>query len=182
MLPTTNGWCYGANAIIRATSFRTAVTRLSMESNDNNEDEEVFSVSRKFMVARDNSDISSSMKSNYMDDLTRPPINFARDSILFSENPSTLRNNSGLQAWQFFKRYLPTIFTGAWPWRDSQVSDSNPIGAIYNMLFVRTPVVLLGIVYFKNKIEGHPLVMDFGSGQSEINPLLVFVVLALILA
>ena len=122
------------------------------------------------------------MKANYMDDLTPPPINFARDSILFSENPTTKSNSGGLKIWQFCKQNLPPVFTGAWPWRDTQVADDNPIGGLYNMLFVRLPVIIVTAVYTKNTFESHPLVMDIGQGPVEMSPLVVYAVLALILA
>ena len=118
----------------------------------------------------------------YMDDLTPPAINLKRDSILFSENPSTQRNNTGLDAWRFCKANVPAVFTGAWSWRDTTVADHNPVGALYNMFFVRIPVVVVGLVYCKNLLDGHPLVMDIGDGPFEMSPLVVLAVLALILA
>ena len=49
---------------------------------------------------------------------------------------------------------------------------------------VRTgiPTIGIGIVYIKNLVEGHPLIMDFGQGAFEMSPIAVFAVLALILA
>ena len=119
---------------------------------------------------------------NYMDDLTPPPINFKRDSILFSDNPSTQRKNEALDFWKYCKTNVPPVITGAWPWRSQEVADDNPIGALYNIAFVRLPVIGVLIVYIQNLLQGHPLVMDIGQGPTEISPLIVLSVLALILA
>jgi hypothetical protein len=101
---------------------------------------------------------------------------------LFSENPSTQRNNSALDAWNAAKSNLPAFLTGAWPWRDLSVADKDPVGALYNIAMVRLPVVLVGILYGKNLIEGHPLVMDIGDGPFVMSPLIVIAVLGIILA
>jgi hypothetical protein len=154
--------------------------KISKGEENNGIDEEVFiydQASRLVVTEKD-----SSTKANYMDDLTPPPINLARDSILFDENPSTRSNNGGLNLWQWCKTNLPAVFTGAWPWRDAQVADDNPIGGLYNIAFVRLPVILVGVVYTNNLIGGHPLVVDIGQGPFEMSPLAVFAVLALILA
>eukprot|EP00529_Nitzschia_sp_RCC80_P027431 CAMPEP_0113464992 /NCGR_PEP_ID=MMETSP0014_2-20120614/13498_1 /TAXON_ID=2857 /ORGANISM="Nitzschia sp." /LENGTH=247 /DNA_ID=CAMNT_0000357113 /DNA_START=269 /DNA_END=1012 /DNA_ORIENTATION=- /assembly_acc=CAM_ASM_000159 len=125
---------------------------------------------------------------SYLDDLTPPPVNFARSSILFSDNPSTkARNNKVLDVWKFCRRYLPPVFTGVWPYRAEraiQTTDANPVGALYNMVFVRTPVVVVCVTYmYQTFVEHHGLVMDLGyTGPTEINPLLVLFVLAVILA
>ena len=145
----------------------------------NNKEEEVFTynVKSRFLI-----NSSNSTSANYLDDLTPPPINWARDSILFSENPATKRNNAAVQVWKICRQYLPPVFTGTWPWRDSNITERNPLGALYNMIVVRIPTIGIGIVYVKNLIEGHPLIMDFGQGAFEMSPLAVFAVLALILA
>ena len=132
---------------------------------------------------------------NELDDLTPPTINIARDSILFSENPSTKRNNAFLNVWISCKNNLPPIITGAWPWRIKQrrseasqdnvvvyAADENPLGAMYNMAFVRIPVIGIAIVYCYNLSHGHPLIMDLGQGTFEVSPLIVLSVLAFILA
>lgn len=87
-----------------------------------------------------------------------------------------------MQVWKICRQYLPPVFTGTWPWRDSDITERNPLGALYNMIVVRIPTIGIGIVYVKNLIEGHPLIMDFGQGAFEMSPLAVFAVLALILA
>lgn len=151
----------------------------AIDPSHNNKEEEVFTynVKSRFLI-----NSSNSTSANYLDDLTPPPINWARDSILFSENPATKRNNAAVQVWKICRQYLPPVFTGTWPWRDSDITERNPLGALYNMIVVRIPTIGIGIVYVKNLIEGHPLIMDFGQGAFEMSPLAVFAVLALILA
>jgi hypothetical protein len=168
-------------------------SKLHSNSNDDNEDEAfVFDRTKSKMSGEQNSvhhqetTTSSSKNSegnyDYIDDLTPPAINLKRDSILFSENPSTQRNNSALDLWLACKTDLPAVFTGAWPWRDSNLANDNPGGALYNIAFVRMPVILVGLVYGKNLFQGHPLIMDIGDGPFEMSPLIVIAVLALILA
>jgi hypothetical protein len=160
------------------------------------QDEETYTVDRSSQLLEDasssssttstNGTISSSSSSteaNYIDDLTPPPINFARNSILFDENPSTKRNNNAaLDAWVACQTNLPAVVTGVWPWRDASITRNNPVGAFYNMAFVRIPVIVVGILYVKNLYQGHPLIMDIGDGPFEMSPLVVVAVLAFILA
>ena len=138
------------------------------------EDDEVYSPSRAASPTQD--------PEQDLTDLTPPSVNLARDSILFSENPSTQRNNPALDTWNGAKSNLPAFVTGAWPWKDLSVADKDPVGALYNIAMVRMPVVLVGILYGKNLIEGHPLVMDIGDGPFVMSPLIVIAVLGLILA
>jgi len=119
---------------------------------------------------------------NELDNLTPPPINLSRGSILFSENPSTKRNNAVLDLWRSCKVNLPAVITGGWPWKDSDFADDNPIAGLYNIAFVRMPVIVVGFVYGKNLLEGHPLIMDIGDGPFVMSPLVVVAVLGLILA
>eukprot|EP00980_Cylindrotheca_fusiformis_P020092 scaffold7169_cov107-Cylindrotheca_fusiformis.AAC.1 len=122
---------------------------------------------------------------NYLDDLTPPAINWKRDSILFSENPSTRRNDAALKVWDSCQDKLPPIMTGAWPWRRRQRRggiEKNPLGALYNMTFVRMPVIGIAVVYIQNLLHGHPLIMDMGHGPFEVSPFAVLSILALILA
>jgi len=122
----------------------------------------------------------------YLDDLTPPPVNFARNSILFSENPSTkVRNNPPLTVWRFSRTYLPAIVTGAWPWRDAEALDERPVAALYNVLIVRFPVLSVAAGYLYQKIaRGHDLVVDLGfdaHGPQAVPPVVVLGVLILIL-
>jgi hypothetical protein len=107
-----------------------------------------------------------------------PAFNLRRESILFGENPATQRDNNLSRLWRFCKQQLPYVVTGA---RTSQTCDDNPIGALYNMLLVRIPCITAGLVFSKNMIESHPLIVDVGSGPFEMNPLIVFGVLYFIL-
>lgn len=126
---------------------------------------------------------AGSSQVDYLDDLTPPPINWSRDSILFSENPATKRNNNAaLDIWNWCQRSLPPPVTGVWPWREADRIAGDPLGAIYNMMVVRVPVLVVGLVYFKNLWESHPLIMDIGQGPFEVSPIVVFSVLAFILA
>ena len=120
-----------------------------------------------------------------LDDLTPPTFNWKRDSILFSENPATQRTTRQmpLHLWNWSKSKLPPIITGAWPWRDvDAAANQNPMGALYNIVFVRLPIIIIGITFGINELQGHPLILDFGHGPFAMNPLFVFVVLAFILA
>jgi hypothetical protein len=130
--------------------------------------------------------LASSSRSSYLDDLTPPPVNFARNSILFSDNPSTKqRNNPVLDLWIFCRTYAPAVVTGTWPWRDVNRMDGQPLASLYNMAFVRLPILSVGVVYWKNLLlDGHDLVMDFGligNGPQVMNPVLVTTVLCIIL-
>lgn len=142
-------------------------SRLSM-TNDHDDDENTF---------------DSSSEASYLDDLTPPPINLKRQSILFSPNPSTKSDNEVLNLWKTCRDLLPAVVTGAWPWRSTHVADANPMGALYNIVFVRMPVIGVGIGYIQQSlIQGHPLVVDVGQGPFEMSPLIVLSVLALVLA
>jgi len=120
--------------------------------------------------------------SSFLDDLTPPPFNFARDSILFSDNPATRRNNAMTQLWGVCQKYLPPVMTGTWPWRDPSIMEHNPFGALYNMVLVRIPTIGIALVYLHNLWEGHGWIVDFGRGAFEMSPIVVLSVLALILA
>jgi hypothetical protein len=157
------------------------VAEAQKENNGIDSDEEEYDVNETKRRYESSSEESAS-EANYMDDLTPPTINLKRDSILFSENPSTKRNDAALDIWILFKDKLPAVFTGAWPWRSTQVADGNPIGALYNIAFVRLPVIGVAAVYIQNLLQAHPLVMDIGQGAFEVSPFVVLSVLALILA
>jgi hypothetical protein len=151
-------------------------------------DDEIFTPTQRNDGSENttNNKNNKGMDRNYMDDLTPPPVNFARNSILFSENPSTkLRNNPPLEVWRFSRTYLPAVITGAWPWRDLEVLDEQPLAALYNALLVRLPVLAVAASYLYQKIaQGHDLVVDLGfdaNGPQAVPPVLVVAVLVLIL-
>eukprot|EP00593_Proboscia_inermis_P006064 CAMPEP_0171307996 /NCGR_PEP_ID=MMETSP0816-20121228/18093_1 /TAXON_ID=420281 /ORGANISM="Proboscia inermis, Strain CCAP1064/1" /LENGTH=135 /DNA_ID=CAMNT_0011790589 /DNA_START=168 /DNA_END=572 /DNA_ORIENTATION=+ len=103
-----------------------------------------------------------------MDDLTPPPINLSRSSILFDPDPSTKKNkNIALDLWKECKSNFPKIVTGAWGEEDA--GDDNPVGALYNLVFVRLPVLFGFGFYLKNNFAGRPLIIDFGTGELVID-------------
>ena len=173
-------------------------------SKQQEEDEESFRLNRRPIVNDPSSLIQSQndrkniddddddvvMDPNFLDDLIPPPVNFARNSILFSDNPSTKkRNNIVLDIWRTCRTYLPAFVTGAWPWRNNNpqqpLGDDRPLAALYNMILVRLPVVTVGIIYWKQLLwDHHDLIMDFGftgNGPQVMNPLLVTFVLCFML-
>ena len=103
-----------------------------------------------------------------LDDLQPPSVSFTRNSVLFGENPPTQRNNGPLWLWRGAKSILPSFATGAW---DEGKGDATPVEHLYNLLFVRMPTVLMGILYMRNLSMGHPLVMNYGDGFFEVPPL-----------
>jgi hypothetical protein len=123
-------------------------------------------------------DSSTSLENGIDTSLLPPPINLSRGSILFGENPETKQNNASLNAWRAAKAYLPFVLTGA---RTPTTADDMPIAGFYNMIFVRLPTIVTGVLYSKNALSGHPLVIDVGGGPTEVSPLIVAVVLFVIL-
>ena len=80
--------------------------------------------------------------------------------------------------WRGAKSILPSFATGAW---DEGKGDATPVEHLYNLLFVRMPTVLMGILYMRNLSMGHPLVMNYGDGFFEVPPLVVLCVFLVIL-
>lgn len=110
-----------------------------------------------------------------MDDSLRPPlINLRRESILFGTNSATMANNNVLSTWQWIRRRFPVLLTGT-------RSDENPGGALYNTFLVRLPTLVAGVIYGKNLVQGHGLIVDLGGGPLEVNPLVVFAILGSVL-
>jgi hypothetical protein len=112
-----------------------------------------------------------------LDDVTPPTINLRKESILFGENPETQRSNFFLATWRDAKATLPTIVTGA----SATKADGDPFARLYNMVFVRGPTIVAGLLYAKNAVTGHPLIVDIGDGPFEVSPLIVLGVLYAIL-
>ncbi|KAG7355280.1 hypothetical protein IV203_004636 [Nitzschia inconspicua] len=159
-------------------------------NNNNYHSDELYTIMKRSKFDDDNdveddNCIGDNDYTSFLDDLTPPPVNFARNSILFSDNPSTKkRNNIMLDVWKSSRTYLPAVLTGAWPWRDVHRMDQEPVAALYNMIVVRLPVVAVGVVYWKQLLwDHHGLVMDFGlnGGPQDMNPWLVTLILCLIL-
>ena len=127
--------------------------------------------------------INNNNKPSIDSNLVRPPINVRKESILFGDNPATAENNKISRLWKVCKMNLPYVLTGVSKNDPSSPVDNNPVGAIYNMVFVRFPSALAGVLYTKNLIQGHPLYCDvgFGAGPFEIPPLFVYAILLIIL-
>lgn len=110
------------------------------------------------------------------DDLQPPLYNLRKESLLFDENAATRKNNNAVKLWSFCKKNLPRVVHGA-----REGIGPEPIGALYNMLFVRLPAIAAGIVYAFNLSTGHPLIVDLGDGGFEMSPLVVGFVLYILL-
>jgi len=196
-IPTSRRYLHTGNGrqLLRTSLFASSSNNNNNEfdGNEKEEEEEVYytpQIKATTVSEADdndnNNDNNSDNGKNFMDDLTPPAVNFARNSILFSENPATKRRNSSKEAWIFVRTYFPAFLTGAWPWRDIPTLDERPLGALYNAAFVRLPVVGVGLAYLYQKIVSHHgLIIDFGfdplGGPQEMNPIVVIGILVFIL-
>ena len=163
-----------------ASSTKTRHTTTSLLAQNNPEVEPPASSSPKADPEEEEDRLSEA--DARLSDILPPAVSVSRNSVLFSEKPVTQRNNDVLDFWRGVKSTVPPVITGAWPWRDPYLADEHPMGAIYNIIFVRMPVIITGFIYAKNLHEGHPLIMDYGDGPFVVSPLIVFGVLALVLA
>ena len=96
--------------------------------------------------------------------------NFERDS-----------KDSPLLVWKGLKQVLPPIVTGAWKGSEG---DENPLGAMYNLVFVRGVTLICTAWYIKCLLGegGGAFSLDFGiGGPVEIPPIGVALVVARIL-
>ena len=168
-------------SILRYESTFKTRTRWLAEKDDNNEESTSNTSADDEGSDKNNNNNNNDEIDSRLSDILPPAVSFSRNSVLFSENPVTERNNEVLDVWRFLKRVLPPLITGAWSHRDPYLADANPMGAMYNMFFVRAPLLAMGGVYLKNLFQGHPLIMDYGDGPFEVNPLIVLGVLAITL-
>ncbi len=129
----------------------------------------------QLQAAGDNKEGYTEQGDDELDELSRPSISFTRNSILFDEDAPTQRDNGPLRVWKSTKSLLPAVVTGAWD--DEKKGDRKPVEHLYNMVFIRIPTVLMALVYSKNLIDGHGLILSFG----EVPPIVVFAVFAIIL-
>jgi len=115
----------------------------------------------------------------------KPAVIFGRPSRRFEEvsdgHPSPVQPPpSGSGMWKVIKRNAPALVTGAWEATDG---DKNPAGAVYNMVFIRIPVIFAGGWYTSFVLQGQPLLLDFGfgSGPTEIFPIIPYFIFGLML-
>jgi hypothetical protein len=84
-----------------------------------------------------------------------------------------------LPVWRGIKTVTPPVITGAY---DTGTGDRNPGEALYNLLFVRVPTIVAGLLYFQRTAEGKPeIVMDLGLGQFELPAMAVIAIMYIIL-
>jgi len=116
--------------------------------------------------------------------------NLRKESLLFDDNATTRQDNNVQRFWNVCQSRLPYVVHGSSSSRSSKNSNTaiDPVAALYNMVFVRLPVIAAGVVYWYNLIiAGHPLIVDLGivvgdnNGALEVPPLLVGCVLWIIL-
>ena len=118
---------------------------------------------------------------NDLDDVTPPILIFRKESILFGSNPETKRKNAILDAWKYCTTVLPPLVTGDGSSPADRIVDNDPMALFYNMIFVRIPTIVVGVLYFKNLATGHALIVDLGNGPLEVSSPIVVLVLYVIL-
>lgn len=128
------------------------------------------------------------------EELAPPVFSLTRKSLLFDDNSSDdeagndqlLTSDLGKEAgsltlalWSGAKSVLPPLVTGA---SEATSGDKDAFGSLYNLFFVRLPTCCIGVAYFVNLVQGHPLMMDpFGTGAFEVSPIIVLAALWAIL-
>lgn len=143
-------------------------TRLFAENNANNDNKQ-----REDYCRGDN--YSSDQQ---LDDLVPPSVSFDRNSMLFGDDPPSQRKNAPLRIWRGAKQILPNFVTGAWA---PSSGDKKPVENMYNTLFVRIPTVLMCVVYTRNLLLGHGLIINFGGDNIEVPSLIVYSIILVIL-
>ena len=113
-----------------------------------------------------------------LDDLVPPSVTFDRNSMLFGDDPPSQRKNAPLRIWRGAKQILPNFVTGAWA---PSNGDKKPVENLYNTLFVRIPTVLMCVVYTRNLLLGHGLIINFGGDNIEVPSLIVYSIILVIL-
>jgi hypothetical protein len=95
-----------------------------------------------------------------------------------------LRNeddNLSLSLWLKIKETLPPLVHGSWM---SNAGDDNPLGAIYNLIFVRIPTISVAAIYSYQLISNSEFQMtfDFGYGPVLIpSPIIAFAFVLILL-
>ena len=108
--------------------------------------------------------------------LMPPVFNLRKESLLFDENAATRQNNNVRRLWLACQKPLPRVVHGK-----REGIEPEPLGALYNMLCVRIPAIVAGMVYGFNVSTGHPLIVDLGDGAFEMHPIIVAAVLYVLL-
>lgn len=154
--------------------------------------------SRLFQQSNSGEDQSTDNNLEILDpreELAPPVFSLTRKSLLFDDGPSSddeagndqlLTSDLGKEAgtltlalWSGAKSVLPPLVTGA---SEETSGDKDAFGSLYNLMFVRLPTCCIGIAYFVNLVQGHPLMMDpFGTGAFEVSPIIVLAALWAIL-
>lgn len=156
----------------------------SKSNSTSDEDEAVVSVNDKSgTIPKANEDETTLLLLPQLtisyDDLRPPTFNLRKESLLFDENAATRQNNNVRRLWLACQKHLPHVVHGTRV--DDEKQQPEPLDAIYNMLFVRIPAIVAGLVYCYNLSTGHPLVVDLGDGAFEMNPVLVVAALYILL-
>ena len=71
-----------------------------------------------------------------------------------------------LPIWIEIKKFLPAVVTGAY---NDQIGNSNARGAIYNLIVVRFPTIIMGLWFAQHIAQGGGMSMDFGFGPVEVS-------------
>jgi hypothetical protein len=100
------------------------------------------------------------------------------------DDKNDIVDTAALRLWRTCKNHLPFVLTGART--ASRTADENPIGGIYNIVFVRLPTIMAGLIYTKNLLlDGHHgMIVDLGfggAGPFELPPIIVGATLYVIL-
>ena len=85
-----------------------------------------------------------------------------------------------LKIWKKTKAVLPPFVTGD---HKGQRGDSSPLAALYNMVFVRIPIIATGLFYASKLSDpSWALICDLGFGQFEVPPTLVALAILVMLS
>jgi hypothetical protein len=109
------------------------------------------------------------------EELAQPFFALQRKSLLFDDDDKSSNGVADwpVRLWQGAITRLPQVVTGAQNQGDNNNTSQEALGRLYNVIFVRLPILCAGLVYGTNEATGHPLVVDVGQGPFEISPLVV---------
>ena len=90
------------------------------------------------------------------------------------------REDVPLKIWKQTKAVLPPFVTGD---HKGQRGDRSPLAALYNMFFVRIPIIATGLFYASKLSDpSWALICDLGFGQFEVPPTLVALAILVMLS